>query len=112
MKAPDKTMAPSLVVKGLTPTARAASSLSRRACNCAPKREWRNHVVTSMASTKNASVTSTKPRRESNCICIKPGCSGSIKPTPPPVKSSDTARMRKTSAKAKVTKAKYEPFKP
>ena len=33
-------------------------------------------------------------------------------PTPAPVKSNDTARMRNTSANASVTSAKYEPLRP
>ena len=38
--------------------------------------------------------------------------SGTIRPTPPPVKGTDTAMMRNTSAKASVTSAKYEPLSP
>ena len=38
--------------------------------------------------------------------------SGSISPTPPPVKPTDFARMRNTSANASVTSAKYEPLSP
>jgi hypothetical protein len=50
--------------------------------------------------------------REANCRLAADSCSGIISPTPPPVTSTDSARMRNTSAKASVTSAKYEPFRP
>jgi hypothetical protein len=37
--------------------ARAASSLSRTACNQAPKREWRSQAVTSRASTTKPPIS-------------------------------------------------------
>ena len=50
-------IAPSFTDHGSTPIARAASSLSRTACNCAPKREWRSHDVTSIAATTKPSTS-------------------------------------------------------
>ena len=38
--------------------------------------------------------------------------SGTMRPTPAPVKSNVLARIRNTSANASVTSAKYEPRSP
>ena len=57
MNAADKVIAPTFTDQASTPMARAASSLSRTACNCAPKREWRSHAVTSSAATTSASTS-------------------------------------------------------
>jgi hypothetical protein len=67
MKAPDSVIASSLTAKGSTPTARAASSLSRTACSRAPKREWRSQAVTTQGCHHEAQHQRDVTLREPNC---------------------------------------------
>ena len=57
-KVADIIEARSFTVNGSTPTARAASSLSRTACSWAPKRLWRSQLLTTSARVTKASSTS------------------------------------------------------